>query len=258
LLNIIVQTKDLKNLKKLTAKYSAKSLRHVVYKTAEDAGKAVAGNKGRPDGLIAEQYVKRFNDPVPFTLSSVYWSAQKNTITLHTFNADGKGTSPSKYLHPVIGGGGSEIALKFDKWLWNKNFADTNHWAYPNFANEEFVKQTRQGNARPQVYRDTQIALNKTKNDKLHRKADGPKIQDGRVFAVKHDFGSSKKVYRAGIYRVKTNDKNNFIKPLFIYGLRDSIPQKGIWAAIAGKAVRDYVMDEDRIKKNIELYAKTS
>ena len=252
----------------MTTKYSATSLRHVVYMTAEDAGRAVGGTKGRPDGLIAERYLGTkdrpglFNAPVFFTLSSVYWKAEKNNITFHTFNQDGKGTSPAKYLYPAIGGTmgglGNELPLKFDKWLWNKNFASQSQWPLPAWKNKEFIKKTREGNVRPQVYRDTQIALNKTKNDKLHRKADGPKIQDGRVFAVKHDCGSSKKVYRAGIYRVKTNDKNNFIKPLFIYGLRDSIPQKGIWAAIAGKAVRDYVMDEDRIKKNIALYAKTS
>ncbi len=268
MLNIIVQTKDLKNLKKLTAKYSAKSLRHVVYKTAEDAGQAVGGTKGRPDGLIAERYLGTkdrpglFNAPVFFTLSSVYWKAQKNNIIFHTFNQDGKGTSPAKYLFPAIGGGmgglGHELPLKFDKWLWNKNFASQSQWPQPAWKNKEFIKTTREGNVRPQVYRDTQIALNKTRNEKPHRKADGPRIQDGRVFSKTTSFGGNGKTYQAGIYRVKTNDKNNYIKPLFFYGAQDRIPQYDSWPRIVGSTVRDYIMNADRIKKNIELYAKKS
>jgi len=271
LLNIIVQTKDLKNLKKLTAKYSAKSLRHVVYKTAEDAGQAAGGSKGQPDGLIAKRYLGEggddgrpglFNAPVRFTLSSVYWKAQKNNIIFHTFNQDGKGTSPAKYLYPAIGGTmgglGHELPLKFDKWLWNKNFANQNQWPQPAWKNKEFIKKTPEGNVRPQVYRDTQIALNKTKREKPHRKVDGPRIQDGRVFASKTTFGGNGKTYQPGIYRVKTNDNDNYITPLFFYGKQDRIPQYDSWPQLVGKVVRDYIMDADRIKKNIELYAKKS
>tara|TARA_R100000152_G_C6719175_1_gene145442 strand:+ start:94 stop:930 length:837 start_codon:yes stop_codon:yes gene_type:complete len=266
LLNIIIQTKDLKNLKKLTTKYSAKSLRRVVYKTAEDAGKAAGGSKGKPDGLIAERYqgtedrMGLFNAPVRFTLSSVYWKAEKNNITFHTFNQDGKGTSPAKYLFPAIGGNigglGDELPLKFDKWLWNRKYAGIGQWPLPAWKNKEFIKKTPEGNVRPQVYRDTQIALNKTKNDKLHRKADGPRIQDGRVFSKTATFGGNGKRYQPGIYRVKTNDANNFIKPLFFYGKQDKIPQYDSWPVLVSKIVREYIMKEDRIKKNIELYAE--
>ena len=266
MLNIIIQTKDLKNLKKLTAKYSAKSLRRVVYKTAEDAGKAAGGSKGQPDGLIAKRYLGTkdrlglFNAPVRFTLSSVYWKADKNNITFHTFNQDGKGTSPAKYLYPAIGGSmgglGYELPLNFDKWLWNKNFAHQSAWPKPAWENKEFIKKTPEGNVRPQVYRDTQIALNKTRNEKPHRKIDGTRIQDGRVFSKTAPFGGNGKTYQPGIYRVKTNDKNNYIKPLFFYDKQDRIPQYDSWPILVSTIVRNYIMDADRIKKNLDLYGE--
>tara|TARA_Y100001963_G_scaffold74106_2_gene103020 strand:+ start:2775 stop:3551 length:777 start_codon:yes stop_codon:yes gene_type:complete len=255
LININIRTKDLKNLNKLTKKYSEKSLRRVVYKTADDAGAAVAGGKGKPDGLIAKEYEDRFNNPVPFTLSSVYYSTSKNTITFHTFNEDGKGTSPARYLFPVIGGGGAEIPLKFDKWVWNRNYAFGLQWPKANMANKEFIKK-RNGHVIPQVYRDTQMGLNKTRNERPHRKIDGPRIQDGRVFSKTNPWvGSSGKVYKAGIYRVKTNLNDNYVSPLFFYESQDAIPQAGRYEQIFSNTVRNYILDEDRVKKNIEKYA---
>jgi hypothetical protein len=272
LINIKVQTKDLKNLKKLTAKYSAKSLRRVVYKTASDAGAAAGGGKGQPNGLIAEKYLGSkdqlglFNAPVRFTLSSVYWRTEKNNIIFHTFNADGKGTSPAKYLYPAIGGYiggfGDELPLKFDKWLWNKGFADSSQWPQPNWNNKEFIKTTPEGNVRPQVYRDTQIALNKTIKQKPHRRSDGPKIQDGRVFASKTGWAGNGKYFPPGIYRVKTRGgmyadaANNSVKALFTYGLQDKIPQDDSWPRLVSKIVRNYIIGEDRIRKNLELYGE--
>jgi len=248
------------NLRKLTAKYEPKSLRYIVYQTTQNLAFELGGTPSKR-GKIAAKYKEFFRKPVPWTLDSLtykqYSTFSKNKLTLATNSTESKSNPPAKYLYPSLGGGDTgNYPTRFAKWLWDRGYASKNQYPYANFANKEFIKKRDGFRVQPYVYADTQRALSKTRNQKPHRNIDGPKIQDGRVFAKKEPFGGKKKRYEPGIYRVKTNFPNgeNYIKPLFLFGPRHSVPTKGNFYALVIKEARGVL--PELFRKNIEKYGR--
>ncbi len=256
-----------KELIKEVNKYDGKSLRRAVYVSVNEIGFLIARSKekGLPYNFKQNKETK-FIDPVPLTLNSVLYSADKNKVTLRILDDESKGNSPAKYLYPVIGGGSNKAYLtRFTKWLHRNGYARKDQYPYPNTINTEYIKTFGANNrVRGFVYANTQRALKKTKEGFFRKGFIGPafkkqgaggNIQGGRVFARKEPFGGEGKEYRPGIYRVKTDGKKNYIQPLFIYsGIPSVKPKKSFGVQIEEIANREL---PNIIMKNVNKYGKT-
>lgn len=248
-------------------KYDGKSLRRAVYVSANELGFLVARNKekGLPFNFKQNKETK-FIDPVPLTLNSVLYFHDKNKVTFKILDDESKGNSPAKYLYPVIGGGSNKAYLtRFTKWLHRNGYARKDQYPYPNTKNTEFIKTTGANNrVLGFVYANTQRALNKTKEGFFRKGFVGPafkkqgaggKIQGSRVFAKKEPFGGEGKLYRPGIYRVKTDKNSSYIQPLFIYGGIPNVkPKKSFGVQITEIAKKEL---PNIIMKNVNKYGKT-
>jgi len=213
-----------KELTKQFNKYQPKSLRFVSYRTIE-----FLGVKVRED--VNKKYGTRgfFIDPVPLTLSSTIFKNYEGKAEVDIFPIDdeSKGNAPTKYLYPVIGGGSNKVyETRFNQWLKRNNYMNKSDFAYPNREYKQMILTTgKNKRVLPYVYADTQRALRKTDAKGLKYNAQGSKIQDGRVFAKKKQFGK----YYPGIYRVNLKKGSNyktFIKPLFFFGKKPSVKAK--------------------------------
>ena len=215
-----------KELTKQFNKYQPKSLRFVSYRTIEFLGVKVREevNKG---------YGKKrfFIDPVPLTLESTlvkFYSKQKKAeVDIYPIEDESKGNAPAKYLYPVIGGGSNKVyETRFNQWLKANNYIKRSQFAYPNKKYKDMILTTgKNKRVLPYIYADTQRALRSTDAKDLKYNAQGPKIQDARVFAKKNSFGR----FKPGIYRVnlkKSSTYKTFITPLFFFDKKPSVKPK--------------------------------
>ena len=215
-------------------KYEKKRLRFVSYRTIEFLGQKVVQD-------VNKKYKQKgfFKDPVPLTLDSTFAKNFRNKAEVDIFPKDDKTlftNTPRNYLYPVIGGGSSLVyKTRFVKWLQANNYMNQNQYPFANKANP-IIKTTGANNrVLPTVYANVQRALRATDSRSVKYNAQGDKIQDQRVFAMKTRFPKKAKKrqnrYKPGIYRVSLqggSKSKTFIQPLFTYGKRPSVKPKAV------------------------------
>ena len=214
-------------------KYQKKRLRFVSYRTIEFLGQKVVQD-------VNKKYKKPFfKDPVPLTLDSTFAKNYRNKAEVDIFPKDDKTlftNTPRNYLYPVIGGGSSLVyQTKFVKWLQANNYMNKNQYPFANKANRMIKTTGANKRVLPTVYANVQRALRATDARTVKYNAQGEKIQDQRVFAMKTRFPKKAKKksnkYSPGIYRVSLQEgskSKTFIQPLFIFGKRPSVKPKAV------------------------------
>jgi hypothetical protein len=101
----------------------------------------------------------KFNNPVPFTLNSIYI---KNSTKTNLYAEVGikefatKGNPASKYLLPQIQGGPA-YATRFQKALRAKNILGPNEYAIP--TQSDYLRTNKYGNVRPSQYTEILYSL---------------------------------------------------------------------------------------------------
>ena len=214
-------------------KYEKKRLRFVSYRTIEFLGQKVVQD-------VNKKYKKPFfKDPVPLTLDSTFAKNYRNKAEVDIFPKDDKTlftNTPRNYLYPVIGGGSSLVyQTRFVQWLQANNYMNKNQYPFANKANPKIKTTGANKRVIPSVYANVQRALRATDSRSIKYNAQGDKIQDQRVFAMKTRFPKKAKKksnkYAPGIYRVSLQQGSTyktFIQPLFIYGKRPSVKAKPV------------------------------
>ena len=247
---------NVKPLIKYVDRYNPKSIRRAVYMSTNRVGFLVSKEK------IPNKYKQIFKqESQQLTLKSLNYKADKNKITFSTIKDAGKGNPPSKYLYPVIGGGGNQVYLTtFVRWLHRNNYAFKSQYPIANLKSD-FIKPGRKkpDTVLPAIYANVQRALRKSSSGQFNKSFIGPRqkvgrggnIQDGHVFAKKKPFGK----YEAGIYRVKTDGNNRYISPLFYFRDIPSVPKLGR----LDEFIEDFAIEafQETIIKKLEQYGKS-
>ena len=238
-------------------KFNRTSLRRVAYKTGFD----LAMDMKRK--FLPDNFKKSFQDPVPFTVNSVLFKAEKKPKSYDIFfrikdEKDIKGKfnqTPAEYLYPRIGTGSKMVfQTRFQKSLIKYGYMNRGDQAYPNFKNSIIGSRVK-NNQRlsPAVYGNTLEALKITKNGKF--KGNKPKysvkISSTPVFAVKQEGQSRNSKLKPGIYKVK----NKSLSLLFAFAGRASIKTNRPFQQFVDQEANEHF--KNYFDKSFEKYAKS-
>lgn len=238
-------------------KFNKTSLRRVAYKTGFD----LAMDMKRK--FLPDNFKRSFRDPVPFTVNSVLFKAEKKPKSYDIFfrikdEKDVKGKfnqTPAEYLYPRIGTGSKMVfQTRFQKSLIKYGYMKRGDQAYPNFQNS-IIKSRVKSNQRlsPAAYGNTLEALKITKNGAFRGKKPkySVKINSTPVFAVKETGQSRNSKLKPGIYKVK----NKSLSLLFAFAGRASIKTNRPFQEFVDQEANQHF--KNYFDKSFEKYAKS-
>jgi hypothetical protein len=168
---------------------------------------------------LPAEMVKRFKSAVPYTLRSVNYGVQGQTLTLSVNPDESKGNAPAKYLFGVMSETGAPAyPTRFARWLWDKGFAPRSKFPVPAFDSPAVPLSNKGGTSKVPAwfYSQTQVALARSAGNMVVGKGRKSlpikgRVAGARVFNIRGD--DNRHLY-PGIYRVKSTQK---IDQLFRY-----------------------------------------
>ena len=238
-------------------KFNRTSLRRVAYKTGFD----LAMDMKRK--FLPDNFKKSFRDPVPFTVNSVLFRAEKKPKSYDIFfrikdEKDVKGKfnqTPAEYLYPRIGTGSKMVfQTRFQKSLIKYGYMNRGDQANPNFTKNSIIQsRTKNGRLSPAAYANTLEALKITKNGAFKGKKPkySVKISSSPVFAVREEGLSRNSKLKPGIYKVK----NKSLSLLFAFAERSSIKTNRPFQQFVDQEANQHF--KNYFDKSFEKYAKS-
>ena len=156
-------------------------------------------------GELQREMRDKFENPVPFTISSPRYSVDGLELTVSISKDGAKGQDPARYLYPVTQGGPAYIT-RFTRAIRALGVVDPSYYAIP-FLQGRGVRVNAYGNMSPGQYQQVLQGL-KTGTGA------GKKGSQWRYFSVPDQRQAGKRgSLKPGIYRAKTND----VQLLFTY-----------------------------------------
>jgi hypothetical protein len=167
-------------------------------------------------GELQREMRDKFENPVPFTLSSPRYRVDGLELTVSISKDGAKGQDPARYLFPVTaegggaGGGKPAYITRFTRAVRALGIVDASYYAIP-FLKGRGVRVNAYGNMSPGQYQQTLQGL------KTGAGA-GKQGSQWRYFSVPDGRGGGRNTGRLkpGIYRAKSND----VQLLFTYARR--------------------------------------
>ena len=181
-----------------------------------------------------------FTSAVPYTLRSVFYSAQDLRVTLSFNPAESKGNAPAKYLFPVVGArfaASKEVyPTRFSRAIWKEGIAP------PSFFPVPLSSRTPAPSRRGSYYRNVLSGLKGDKSWKTVRYYSKTEV---RRSSGNKSLGTGPKIYKGesgndfGIYRVKGSSRPEMLFK-YVQSL-PMVPQKfdfyGLSASEAAKRI---------------------
>lgn len=156
-------------------------------------------------GELQREMRDKFENPVPFTISSPRYSVDGLELTVLISKEGAKGQDPARYLYPVTQGGPAYIT-RFTRAIRALGVVDASYYAIP-FLQGRGVRVNAYGNMSPGQYQQALAGL-KTGTGA------GKRGSQWRYFSVPDQRQSAKRGnLKPGIYRAKSND----VQLLFTY-----------------------------------------
>lgn len=167
-------------------------------------------------GELQREMRDKFENPVPFTISSPRYVVDGLELTVSISKDGAKGQDPARYLFPVtaegggVGGGKPAYITRFTRAVRALGIVDASYYAIPLLKEGRGVRLNAYGNMSPGQYQQVLQGLRTGTGE-------GKQGSQWRYFSVPDGRKPGKRGnLKPGIYRAKSND----VQLLFTYARR--------------------------------------